>query len=109
MKSLLVDDEFYAKLKSYAVFIPLIEIDGEDHILFEVRSQNIAQPGEVSFPGGRLEEGEGFKDAALRETMEELLLANEDIEYLGYSSMILNSSFRHIKSFYGRIKKKLKI
>ena len=107
MKSLLVDDEFYAKLKSYAVFIPLIEIDGEDHILFEVRSKNIAQPGEVSFPGGRLEEGEDFKDAALRETMEELLISKEDIEYLGYSSMILNSSFRHIKSFYGRIKKKI--
>lgn len=105
MKNLLVDDEFYNKLKNYAVFIPLIEIEGEDHILFEVRSKNITQPGEVSFPGGRVEDGEDFKDAAIRETTEELLLDREDIECMGYSSMILNSSFRHIKSYYGRIKK----
>lgn len=107
MKNLLVDDEFYDRLKNYAVLIPLIEIDGEDHILFEVRSQKITQPGEVSFPGGRVEEGEDFKEAALRETREELLLEKDDIEYLGYSSMILNSSFRHIKSYYGRIKKNI--
>ena len=100
MKNLLVDDEFYNKLKNYAVFIPLIKIDGEDHILFEVRSKNITQPGEVSFPGGRVEDGEDFKNAAIRETIEELLLDREDIEYMGYSSMILNSSFRHIKSYY---------
>ncbi|MDU2354002.1 MAG: CoA pyrophosphatase, partial [Anaerococcus sp.] len=36
MKNLLVDDEFYAKIKNYAVFIPTIEVDGKDHILLEV-------------------------------------------------------------------------
>lgn len=107
MKNLIVDDEFYNKIKNYAVFIPIIEVDGKDHILLEVRSQNIAQPGEVSFPGGKVEDGEDFKDAAIRETMEELLLDREDIEYYGYSSMLLNSSYRHIKAFYGRIHKKL--
>lgn len=107
MKNLLVDDDFYNKIKNYAVLIPIIEVDGKDHILLEVRSQHIAQPGEVSFPGGRVEEGEDFKDAAIRETMEELLLDREDIEYMGYSSMIFNSSYRHIKAFYGRINKKI--
>lgn len=105
MKKLLVDDDFYNKLRNFAVFIPIIEIDGKDHILLEVRSAHISQPGEVSFPGGRLEKGEDFKEAALRETMEELCLEPSDIEYLGYSSMSLNSSYRHVKSFYGRIKK----
>jgi len=61
MKNLLVDDEFYDKIRNYAVLIPIIEVDGKDHILFEVRSQNITQPGEVSFPGGRVEMGETFK------------------------------------------------
>ncbi|MDU4026687.1 MAG: CoA pyrophosphatase [Anaerococcus sp.] len=107
MKNLLVDDEFYDKIKNYAVLIPIIEVDGKDHILFEVRSQNITQPGEVSFPGGRVEMGETFKKAAIRETMEELLLDYEDIEYLGYSSMILNSSYTHVKSFYGRLHKNI--
>ena len=105
MKYLQVDDEFYDRLKSYAVFIPLIKIDGKDHILFEVRSKSVSQPGEVSFPGGGLEKGEDFKDAAIRETMEELKLCDQDIAYKGYSSMILTSSYRLIKSFYGRINK----
>ena len=107
MKSLLVDDEFYEKIKNYAVFIPIIEIDSKDHILLEVRSKHITQPGEVSFPGGRVEENESFDQAAIRETMEELLLDREDITIEGYSSMILNSSYRHIKAFYGRINKNI--
>lgn len=107
MKNLLVDDEFYDKIRNYAVFIPIIEVDGKDHILFEVRSQKITQPGEVSFPGGRVEMGETFEEAAVRETMEELLLDYEDIEYQGYSSMILNASYMHVKAFYGRIHKKI--
>ncbi|EEI85419.1 hydrolase, NUDIX family [Anaerococcus lactolyticus ATCC 51172] len=107
MKYLQVDQEFLDKLKSYAVFIPLIEVDGKDHILFEVRSESVSQPGEVSFPGGRLEGGEDFSEAAIRETIEELGLKESDIDYLGYSSMILTSSYRHIKSFYGRINKNL--
>lgn len=105
MKKLLVDDDFYNKLRNFAVFIPIIEIDGKDHILLEVRSAHISQPGEVSFPGGRVEKGESFKEAALRETREELCLNTRDIEYMGYSSMSLNSSYRYVKSFYGRIKK----
>ncbi len=107
MKYLQVDDEFFDRLKTYAVFIPLIEVDGKDHILFEIRSEIVSQPGEVSFPGGGVESGEDFKEAAIRETMEELELNRSDITYLGYSSMILTSSYRHVKSFYGRINKNL--
>ena len=54
MKNLLVDDEFYDKIKNYAVLIPIIEVDGKDHILFEVRSKNIPQPGEVRLLNKRL-------------------------------------------------------
>lgn len=107
MKYLQVDDEFFDRLKSYSVFIPLIEVDSKDHILFEIRSEMVSQPGEVSFPGGGVESGEDFKEAAIRETMEELKLNRSDITYLGYSSMILTSSYRHVKSFYGRIDKNL--
>lgn len=107
MKHLQVDDNFYEKIKSYAVFIPIIKVDGKDHILFQVRSHIVSQAGEVSFPGGSVEEGEDFKMAAIRELKEELLLEDDEIEYLGYSSMIFNSSYRYVKSFYGRINKKL--
>lgn len=68
----------------YAVLLPLVEVEGEWHILYEVRSSNlVTQPGEISFPGGRVEEGESPVEAAIRETCEELGLAYEQIEYVG--------------------------
>lgn len=107
MKSIEVDDNFYKKILNYAVFIPIVEVGGKDHILFEIRSDIVKQPGEVSFPGGAVEHGESFEMAAKREAMEELNLNEKDIDLLGYSSMILSSTNRHIKAFYGRINRKV--
>ena len=59
---------------SFAVLVPLIEIDEELNLIYEVRSNSIEQPGEISFPGGRIEDGESPEEAAIRETSEELLL-----------------------------------
>ena len=53
------------KRKEFAVLIPLIEEDGEVKLLFEVRSKDIRQPGDVCFPGGKIEEGESETEAAL--------------------------------------------
>ncbi|ABF36910.1 hypothetical protein MGAS2096_Spy1858 [Streptococcus pyogenes MGAS2096] len=39
--------------KRYAVFLPLILVNDDWHVLYEVRSQHISQPGEVSFPGDK--------------------------------------------------------
>ena len=58
---------------SSAVIIPLLEKDGEMHILFEERAHTLDfQPGDVCFPGGRIEEGETPIEAAKREFFEEL-------------------------------------
>lgn len=46
--------------------------DEEWKILLEVRSQEVRQPGEICFPGGHVEPGESMKQAAIRETYEEL-------------------------------------
>ena len=51
-----------------AVLIPLVEKEGEIHILFEVRQAGIRQGGEICFPGGMIEEGETAEEAAVRET-----------------------------------------
>lgn len=38
-----------------AVMIPLVQVGGEWHVLFEVRSYTMRkQPGDISFPGGVL-------------------------------------------------------
>ena len=40
--------------RGYAVLLPLIKIKDEWHVLYEVRSKHISQPGETSFPGDAL-------------------------------------------------------
>lgn len=87
-------------LSSYAVLIPLIKMDEKWHILYQVRGQAISQPGEVSFPGGRLEEGEGFQEAAIRETCEELGISCEQIDLLGELDYLVQPG-RIIHSFVG--------
>ena len=57
-----------------SILIPLIQVDEEWHILFEVRSFTMRkQPGDISFPGGRIDStDETPLEAAIRETHEEL-------------------------------------
>ncbi|MFA7467638.1 MAG: CoA pyrophosphatase [Desulfotomaculaceae bacterium] len=68
-----------------AVLLPLVKVDEAVSILFEVRSMLLdRQPGEICFPGGRVEKHELVNpaDAAIRETAEELGLQCNDIELL---------------------------
>lgn len=67
----------------YSVLVPLVEKDGEPHLLYEVRAENLRrQPGEVCFPGGRIENGESAEDCAVRETSEELNIKRSDIRVI---------------------------
>lgn len=91
------------KIRRYAVLIPLIEKDGDWSIVYEVRSEEISQGGEVSFPGGRIEEGETGWLSAIRETKEELGIDYLDIIYLGESDYYENESIR-ISCYVGYIK-----
>ena len=70
-------------MSKYAVLIPLVNTDGGDALLMELRSQKVRQPGEVCFPGGRAEPGETAVEAAVRETCEELGVTPDMIEVLG--------------------------
>ena len=66
-----------------AVLVPLVEQGGELCLLYEVRSASVSQPGEVCFPGGRMEDGETPIECALRETYEELGIEQNAIEVIG--------------------------
>lgn len=59
--------KFLGDFSFYAVCVPVYK----GNLIFEVRSENIPQPLEVSFPGGKIEEGEEPYDAAVRELNEE--------------------------------------
>lgn len=70
--------------REYSVLIPIIENDGKLEIIYELRSKNLnSQPGEISFPGGEVEFGESYEEAAIRETIEELNIKKEDINIIG--------------------------
>lgn len=68
----------------FAIFVPIIIRNGEYQFVFQVRSKFIRQPGEISFPGGKVEETDlTNKDAATRELQEELGVTIDNIELLG--------------------------
>ena len=70
--------------RSYAVLVPLVEREGELCLLYEVRASTLRrQPGEVCFPGGRMEPGETPETCALRETWEELSIPQSRVKLLG--------------------------
>ena len=91
------------KRKEYAVLIPLVEKEGEIHLLLEVRSKDIRQPGDVCFPGGRVEEGESFEETALRETFEEIGIPVDDIESYGRFDSMLEVNRIRMHTLVGKL------
>lgn len=88
--------------RTYAVLLPLVQDNGEWRVLYEVRSEQISQPGEVSFPGGRIEPGETPQKAAIRETIEELNVDPNAITVLGEIDYIVQER-RTIHCFVGQL------
>ncbi len=69
---------------TYGVLCPLVWREGQWHLLFEVRAASLRrQPGEICFPGGRMELGETPTQAALRETWEELGVPASQVTVVG--------------------------
>ena len=79
--------------KKYAILIPLIKVNDEWELLYELRAKSLeSQPGEISFPGGKVELDEAFMDAAIRETIEELKICRENIDYIGELDYLISYS-----------------
>lgn len=69
--------------RAAAVLIPVIGA-AEPTVLFTQRSDALpTHKGQISFPGGSVDEGETLLDAALRETKEELALDPSLVEIVG--------------------------
>jgi len=68
-----------------AVLVPLIDRSGGVQVLFTQRTAHLDDhAGQISFPGGRVEEGDASREeTALRETEEEIGLASGSVAVLG--------------------------
>lgn len=70
-----------------AVLVPLLETEEGLGLLLTVRSATLrSHAGQIALPGGRLEPGEDFVAAALRETEEEVGLAVDRDDVIGVLS-----------------------
>jgi len=96
------EDEFFVS----AVLLPIIEKNGNFSILFEVRSNCLRrQPGEICFPGGKVEKPEMGRpwDSAVRETAEELGISPGGVKLLGRLDCLINPPGSLIYPFVGML------
>ena len=79
--------------------------DGETHVLLNRRSEYVENhKGEIAFPGGAREEGdETLLDTALRETWEEMGIAQSDVTVLGELDDIVTISDFVVTPYVGEI------
>lgn len=68
-----------------AVLIPLFcDPQRRLHAVFTKRREDLSRhPGEISFPGGRRDDGETLQETALREAWEEVGLPPQDVTVVG--------------------------
>ena len=66
------------------MLVPVFEHEGEAWLVLTRRAQHLRNHrGEVSFPGGRQDEGEALVDTAKREAFEEIGLDPSTVEIVG--------------------------
>lgn len=87
------------------ILVPFVFPDDEYHLLFEKRAPDIAQGGEICFPGGAFEEEHdaAAEDTAVRETCEELGVAPEQIHLDGRLDSMVASMGALIDICVGRL------
>ncbi|MEP6993013.1 MAG: CoA pyrophosphatase [Acidobacteriota bacterium] len=88
-----------------AVLIPLFVRDGALWILFTRRTETVEHHrGQISFPGGAEEaDDETLLATALRETREEIGVAESDVRYLGALSPLTTVTDFYVEPFVGAI------
>jgi 8-oxo-dGTP pyrophosphatase MutT (NUDIX family) len=78
-----------------AVLVALYEEDGEARLILTRRSSSLREHrGEVSFPGGRSDEGESPTETALRETHEEVGISPSAVTIKGSLSPLVTFAFQ---------------
>lgn len=74
-----------ANLRQAAVLIAIHEINNQLHVILTKRPTHLrAHPGQISFPGGKVEQADiSYQATALREAQEEIGLLSTNVEVIG--------------------------
>lgn len=91
------------RLWEAAVLLPLVQTEKGVAVLFEERAHSLRrQPGEICFPGGKVEcSDDNFAAAAIRETCEELGLQPRNITLCGELDSLVTHTGPIIHPFVG--------
>jgi len=100
-------DEF----RPAAVLIPLFWKNEEIHILLTKRSDKLKHhSGQVSFPGGGFDESDiTIRQAAIRETEEEIGITSEYIDVVGYLEDVETISGFYVTPFVSILREDFKV
>ena len=73
-----------AQARPAAGLLLVFPLDGRAHLVLTQRADTLGRhSGQISLPGGVIEPGEAFEDAALREAHEEIAVAAGEVRVLG--------------------------
>lgn len=86
-----------------SVLIPLVLIEGEYKLIFQKRSKNISQAGEICFPGGKIDckIDSNSLETAVRETYEEFSIAREKINIIGRMNTVFSPIGAMVDGYVG--------
>ncbi len=96
---------------SAAVLIPIVETAGGLELLLTRRADHLKQhPGQISFPGGRIEPHDhSLVETALRETEEEIGLSRAETEVLGEIGSVYTITGFHVTPVIGLLQDPLEL
>ncbi len=80
------------QLRAAAVLVAVTERERPGFLLIHRPSNMRSHPGQVAFPGGKIDPGETAVDAALREAHEELGIHQRDVTLIGPSDVYRSGS-----------------
>jgi len=94
------------KFRPAAVLFPLFWKDKEVHILLTMRSEKLKHhAGQISFPGGGFDESDvTIRQAAIRETKEEIGIEGAFIDVVGYLDHVETISGFYVTPFVAILK-----
>ena len=93
-------------MREAGVLVPLIERPCGMHLILTKRAAHLAvHPGQIAFPGGKLDKTDASLEiAALRETQEEIGIYPKDVKILGQLAQHSTVTGFQISPFVGHIK-----